>query len=191
MIEEWVEIKDYPMYLISNKGRCKSKERYVRNGQGIIHKKEKILKPSINNHGYLRYLLYQDGKQYRKYVHRLVADAFIPNPENKPCINHIDCNPKNNAIENLEWCTAKENSSWMMKNNRHGSLNKDFEEHHRNGMKALSKSVIGKSIITGEEIYFEFLNDVKKIGFQPSCVCNCCKGIRFSHAGYTWRYASE
>lgn len=69
-----------------------------------------IIKPQDNSKGYLRVTLFdKNGKGRKHYVHRLVAKAFIPNPENKPIVNHIDCNPYNNSVENLQWCTQSEN----------------------------------------------------------------------------------
>ena len=68
-----------------------------------------IKSPCDNNMGYLYVDLYKHNKRRREYIHRLVANAFIPNPQNKPYINHIDGNPHNNSIENLEWCTPLEN----------------------------------------------------------------------------------
>lgn len=69
-----------------------------------------IIKPQDNSKGYLRVNLFDiNGKAKKHYVHRLVAKAFIPNPKNKPIVNHIDCNTKNNSVENLEWCTQSEN----------------------------------------------------------------------------------
>ena len=71
------------------------------------HKK----KPTSNHYGkgYLYVDLHESGRHGRFYVHRLVANAFIPNPQNKPYINHIDGNPYNNSVKNLEWCTPLEN----------------------------------------------------------------------------------
>lgn len=68
-----------------------------------------IKSPCDNNMGYLYVDLYDKGRHSKEYIHRLVAKAFIPNPDNKPYINHIDGNPHNNSIENLEWCTPLEN----------------------------------------------------------------------------------
>ena len=100
--EVWKPVKDFEgLYEVSNLGRVKTLPRSrVKGG---------ILKPSTNKWGYLNCILWKNGKRKFFPIHRLVADAFIPNPEGKSTINHIDCDRKNNRAENLEWCTQKEN----------------------------------------------------------------------------------
>lgn len=93
------EIKGFENYLIDESGT-------------IINKNTSCIKIGTSNNtgkGYLCVDLYKNGKRKRFYIHRLVAETFIPNPENKPYINHIDGNPKNNNVSNLEWCTPLEN----------------------------------------------------------------------------------
>ena len=91
--------KDFNGYHVSNFGRVKSFKRG----------KQMILKPMVDKKGYLSVALYKDGVRKYFYVHRLVARAFIPNPENKREVNHIDGHPLNNHVSNLEWCTQSEN----------------------------------------------------------------------------------
>ena len=84
-----------------------------------------ILKQYPNERGYMKVNLYDsDGKCKKKYVHRLVAEAFIDNPENKPNVNHIDANVKNNSLNNLEWCTQSENIKHCVKLGRHVGFQK-------------------------------------------------------------------
>lgn len=99
--EIWKDINEYEnIYQISNLGRVKSVKK------GIIKK------PSVLPRGYLRIGLSKCGKVKYYSIHRLVAEAFIPNPFNKPCVNHKDCNTSNNNVDNLEWCTWEENSEY-------------------------------------------------------------------------------
>ena len=78
--------------------------------------RERILVPSNNGNGYLIIFLSKNGKRKRFYIHRLVANAFIPNPENKPCVNHRDYNKQNNNLINLEWASVKENTIYSICN---------------------------------------------------------------------------
>ena len=83
-------------------------------------RRKRQLSDYSNSVGYRKVNLYDlNGHCSKKYVHRLVAEAFIPNPENKPNVNHIDCNPSNNYVHNLEWCTQSENIKHCMKVGRY------------------------------------------------------------------------
>lgn len=96
-LERWKPIQGYENYAVSSWGR-------VRNG-------EVILKPEEHAKGYLRVDLYDENGRKHFKVHRLVAEAFIPNPDEKPCVNHIDGNNQNNSVSNLEWVTDRENKA--------------------------------------------------------------------------------
>lgn len=99
MLEIWRQIKEYPRYSVSNLGRVKNNNT------------DKVLKGYTDFKGYQRVCIHCRGERIRKdlKVHRLVAEAFVPNPENKPQVNHIDGNKQNNAASNLEFCTNQEN----------------------------------------------------------------------------------
>ena len=110
-IEIWKDIKGYEgMYQVSNLGNIKSLERYKRNHSKLQKIEEKLLKLHINKtNGYVYVVLTKDTIEKNIRVHKLVAQAFIENSNNKPQINHIDGNKQNNRVDNLEWCTQSEN----------------------------------------------------------------------------------
>ena len=112
MEEIWSDIPGYEgMYQISNHGRVKSLERYDTIGRRL---KEKYLSNILGKNGYYYTTLTVNSVYKHPYIHRLVAEAFIPNPEGKPCIDHIDGDTTNNDISNLRWCTHQENCSYPL-----------------------------------------------------------------------------
>ena len=101
---------------------------YLRKNGRLDNRKGKQLRPSIDKYGYERVVLTKDGIRKTYSVHKLVALAFIPNPENKTTINHIDGNKRNNNVSNLEWATEKENQNHKWKN---GLANYNRDERGR------------------------------------------------------------
>lgn len=144
-------------YRVSNFGRVKSLERTVKRRNGSLRTvKERIMVQTVFNKEYLKVGLSKYGKVKNMPVHRLVAIAFIPNPLNKPQINHIDSNPSNNHVNNLEWVTPKENMRHAIEfGNMNGILKKDTADViklYKNGRSAQQISKIykvGAKTITG------------------------------------------
>lgn len=110
MQEIWKDIKNYEgIYQVSNLGRVRSLTRKVKTFYGFRTTKGQLLKPLKTNRNYFRVDLKQNQKDKYVSIHRLVAEAFIPNPNNYPVINHIDGDTSNNKANNLEWCTQSHN----------------------------------------------------------------------------------
>ena len=196
MTEVWRDVIGYEgHYQISNLGRIKSLGRRCADSRGrLVWHDGKILKQTPNSQGYYRISLRLNGKSEYAFIHRLVALHFVenPNPVAFTIVNHIDFNPHNNCYTNLEWTTLRGNSQHSLKA---GRLNRteEWKGNLRRYNESHGRSVIGRNLATGQTIVFKCLNDCKKAGFQPSCVCYCCKGKRgiSQHKGYEWRYADE
>ena len=172
MREVWRAVKNYEgRYEVSNFGRVKS----LYDARHNIYR-EKILKPYSNGKGYLRVGLFKDGKHKKFLVHVLVAQAFIPNQQNLPCLNHIDENTMNNCVNNLEWCTHEYN-------NNYGS-------HKQRIAKSLSKVVAQHDLITGEliKIWPNAYEVEREIGFNKGDICKCCNGKLGQSHGFKWFY---
>lgn len=108
--EIWKPVKGYEgLYEVSNKGNVRSVDKHLMWGNQYCLFKGKPKKSFPNSMGYLRTNLYKNRQRKKYFVHRIVAEAFIPNPNNLPCIDHIDRNYLNNSTDNLRWCTQKEN----------------------------------------------------------------------------------
>lgn len=165
------EIDGFPDYEISNLGRvCSFKGRYPR-----------ILKPRKNRDGYPYVILCTSRKHVTKTVHRLVAEAFVPNPENKPQVNHIDEDKENNMAENLEWVTCRENIN-------HGTGVKRSAESRMNH-KSYSKSVVQ---YTPDGVFLAEYPSIKEAervtGIDHSLISKICKGKQKTAGGYIWCY---
>lgn len=119
-IELWKDIDGYEgFYQVSNLGRVRSLPRYVSDRRlGTKFLKGRDLSLTADSNGYVIVVLQRNGEKRSFKVHRLVTTAFLPNPENKPSVNHIDHNKANNCLSNLEWCTPKENTAHMHKHSR-------------------------------------------------------------------------
>mgnify|MGYP002679946246 CR=1 FL=1 len=137
MGEVWKDIKGYEgLYQVSNLGRVRSLN-YGRSGE------TKLLKQGTTN-GYKRVFLYKNGKGKNYFVHRLVAMAFIPNPNNLPIINHKDEDSSNNNVNNLEWCTQEYNLNYGTRNER-ASKSKKGKHRSEETKKKISESSKGKT----------------------------------------------
>ena len=115
MMEVWKDVKGYEgLYQVSNFGNVKILSRRVVNHKSGSTRlmQEKLMNPFDNGHGYLVVSLRKGGKRKNHYVHRIVAEAFIANQNNKLPVNHKDRNTKNNSVTNLEWCTQQENVAY-------------------------------------------------------------------------------
>lgn len=193
MQEVWKDIKGFEQYYqISNMGRVQSKDRKVMGGQGLHTKKGKILKPQPNSNGYLRVQLKADGVSVRHFVHRLVAEMFIPKIEGKDIVNHMDSNFLNNNASNLEWVTLKGNMRHAINK---GRFDKSFAmtmDKFRADRELKQRPVIGTDIKSGEKVYFPTINEAgRNFNNAAGDICRCCQGIRQTAQGYKWEYIIE
>lgn len=175
MVEIWKPVVGFEgLYEVSNFGRVRSLKRNTTSG--------KIMTNEVNHKGYCRVTLTKNNKWKHFSVHRLVAEAFIQNPQNKSQINHIDGNKSNNSVENLEWCTASENQihARLMGLNSIGMNNEMF-----------SKPVEMYSIL-GLYLYtFKSIADAERhTGINHRAISSCCKhktGYKTA-GGFVWEY---
>ena len=180
--EVWKDIVGYEgIYQISNLGRIKSLEKNKIDSRGRIYKrKEKILKPRKTNR-YYTIALYKNNKREDFLLHRIVAETFIPNADNKPFINHKDENCFNNCSDNLMWCTHKENMNW-------GTRNKRISKHSKSKRKVNQYDMDGNFIKQWDCMTDFYKSKGLKL---KTGIIECCKGRRQSHMGYKWKYADE
>lgn len=172
--EKWLPVKDFEnVYCVSNYGRVKN----------ILT--NHILKCSLDSHGYYALNLYDKNNNKRNFItlHRLLAETFIPNPENKPQVNHKDGNKSNSYLDNLEWSTASENTQHAYDNNL---------IHLKKGANSPNAIPIIQYSLNGEFIkYWGGATCVmNELGINKSNIIQCCKGNVRQAGGYKWKYAN-
>lgn len=178
--EEWRDIQDYEgLYQVSNFGRVRSLGLRNKNAN---NERIKLLKPGVTGIGYNMITLC-NGKLKQKLVHRLVAQAFIPNTKNYPIINHIDGNKLNNKVNNLEWCTQKQNIQHSFKNGLQISK--------------LKGGTIPPVKIKQYDLDNNFIKEwdsmtkiQKELGISTALIWKCCRGIYKKSRGFIWKYSS-
>ena len=161
--EVWVDILGNSKYFVSNYGR-------IKNAKG------QIMTQATDKYGYKMLNLYYDGKHRTKKVHRLVAEAFIPNPNNLPCINHKDENKQNNNVDNLEWCSV--------------AYNNDYGNRQERRKEKISKPVLCIEL----NITFKSAKEASLFAnVAHSSICDVCNGTRQrkTTGGYHWKYVEE
>lgn len=168
--EIWRVHPEYAGIEVSTLGRVRTLDRVVASkGNGTRLAKGHVLKQCDNGSGYLRVRFSINGKQIKKSVHRLVAQTFIPNPDNFPDVNHKDCNRTNNNVTNLEFCTASYNIHYREK----------FGD-------ALGHHVLAISLSTLEVLHFRSQGEAsRKLGVNQGNINSVIKGSR-KHAGGFW-----
>lgn len=171
--EYWRQVVGYEgLYEVSNIGRVKSLN-YHQTGKEAILKTGRKGRCDKFGHRYSSVSLSKNGKVKCMSVHRLVAEAFIPNPNNLPEVNHINEDKTDNRVENLEWCTGKYNCNYGRRND---GIRRSIEQC----------SLDGKLIKVWQSISEVF----RQLGYSTSHISECCRGKRGAAYGYIWRYTS-
>lgn len=178
------------LYEVSNFGNVRT----------LHYKKPYLMHPVTDANGYKRIsFVLPNSKKYKRYgVHRLVAQAFIPNPDNLPEINHKDEDKTNNHVDNLEWCTTKYNCNYgtYCENISAARIGMKFSDLHIENLRKSHVKVQGKSVIQlskfGDIINrFDSISDASRfLNISASCISGCCSGRLKSAGGYIWKFAN-
>lgn len=171
----WKKIDGYD-YAVSTSGEVKRLATKASGGTGNYERQERVITPHRNNTGYSIVWLYKNGQRKGFLTHRLVAEAFIENPQRLPCVNHKDENPQNNHVDNLEWCTHKYNANYGTSPERIGK---------KNSKAVLQFDFQGKFI----KRYESTMQAQRETGVCNARISESCLGKRKKGGGYIWRYA--
>lgn len=200
--EEWRDVVGYEgYYMVSNMGRIATLSHtvdFISIYDGVEVKKTFKAKQCLRKlhqgkHGYMECTLRDSKRTKLMKVHRIVAEAFIPNPQSLPSVNHKDEDKTNNKVKNLEWCTCLYNANYGTRNKR---LKTSLSNAHKNGLfentyKVGRKPIVGISLLDGTTIKFERSADLHEQGFERHLVSKCCRNLRKDYKGYKWMFLSD
>lgn len=178
--EEWKPVVGWEeLYAVSNLGRVAFLHRFVSNGVSVREIHFKLCKQTIVRYGYTVVHLWRNNKGHRRLVHRLVAEAFIPNPENKPEVDHINTITNDNRVENLRWATSAENSQnpISLKRVRDSSL------------KASTPIAKVKNGVVIEQ--YQSIKQAVRAGYNEQTIHRCLAGMPLPTKDYIWKPISE
>lgn len=163
----WQHVKGFEeYYLVSDVGQIWSIRR------------QRVLKPKIDRYGYEVVALSVNGCSYYRTVHRLVAQAFVPNPHNLPTVNHINEVKTDNRAVNLEWLSVADNDNYGTRNEKMANTK--------------CRLPVEQVFSDGSTIKYKGVKDAfRKTGINRGCIAQCCKNLRKTAGGYRWRYSNE
>ena len=178
MDELWKRVVGFPDYWVSDKGRVWSS------------KNQKFLKPFLmDNFGHYGVYLCNNGERRHKYIHRLMAEAFIPNENDFPVVRHLNDIPDDNDIENLRWGTNKDNTHDAIRNGTFRYLN---DADREKAYKKCRKPIIAINTVTGQiKKYDGVVIAAKDLGISHSCISKVLTGLRDKTSGWTFEYVEE
>lgn len=187
-MEKWKDIDGYiGLYQVSNLGNIKSVERFRTNGKSGYIQQSKILKTG-NENGYLFVNLSKMGVVKKFKVHRLVANHFLPNPENKPEIDHINTDKTDNRVENLRWVTHKENMNNPLSKNKQSKSMKGKPspkgKEHKQSKPIIQFTINGKFIRQWDSV----MDIEREMGLKHQNICHNALGKSSNCGGFIWRY---
>ena len=173
MNEIWKSIIGYEgLYEVSDWGRVRSLGVWANVKSGSKRwRKGRVLKPQKYTNGYLFIALSKNNVVKGYSIHRLVAQAFLPNPDNLPCVNHKDKNKLNNRVENLEWCTYE--------------YNNNYQDHNEHISKKLYQYTQDDKLCG---MWPSVMECERRTGWSRGSISSCCNGQRNKHKGYKWSY---
>lgn len=208
--EQWKDIQGYEnLYQISSLGRVKSLAKTITGGLGLKQNMPEIILSPNQYNGYPYVVLFKNGKGQTFKIHRLVANAFIPNPEKKPCVDHINTHTSDNRVNNLRWVTYKENSNnpiTRQKMEKIGAytITEEMKEKAIKGCKKVwkerrqeliakinAKRAVAVKCIETNTIYPSVREAARAYNLNPSNISSACRGKIKTSGGYHWEYKDK
>lgn len=190
--EEWRDVVGFEgLYMVSSFGRVASKFRFVDSGSksgGLKDLTAGIKALQMTNSGYFQVRLYKSNKESHRYVHKLVAESFIPNPNNYQYVDHVDTNRLNNMVKNPRWCTNSMNVlNPITRSKRHETIKRDPKSQ-----RWIMKAVVRVNMNNSNDIkHYESVGSTSNDGYNPSSVSAVCRGDKKSYRGYKWFYEED